>query len=81
MAPFRRILLPVAFSERSLDAARQVEVLALHSHSDVTVVHVVEPNEQESGRFEPGGVKGCKLETLRARNFTGASMPWTNLTT
>ena len=74
MAPFGKLLLPVDFSERSLDAARQAEVLARHFHSDVTVLHVVDPYEQESGRFEPGGVKAHELETLLARDFTGASI-------
>jgi nucleotide-binding universal stress UspA family protein len=74
MAPFGKILLPVDFSERSLDAARQAEVLARHFRSDVTVLHVVDPHEQESGRFEPGGVKAHELETLLGRDFTGASI-------
>ncbi len=74
MAKFGRILLPVDFSERSLDAARQAEVLARHFHSDVTVLHVIDPREQESGRFEPGGVKARELETLLVRDFTGASI-------
>jgi nucleotide-binding universal stress UspA family protein len=74
MAPFGRILLPVDLSERSLDAARQAEVLARHFQSDVTVLHVVDPHEQESGRFEPGGVKAHELKTLLGRDFTGASL-------
>ena len=74
MAPCGKILLPVDLSERSLDAARQAEVLARHFHSDVTVLHVVDPHERESGRFEPGGVKARELETLLARDFTGASI-------
>jgi nucleotide-binding universal stress UspA family protein len=74
MAPFAKILLPVDLSERSLDAARQAEVLARHFHSDVTVLHVVDPQEQKTGRFEPGGVKAHELETLLARDFTGASI-------
>jgi hypothetical protein len=41
---------------------------------------VAGPHEQESGRFEPGGVKGCKLETLLARDFTGDSMLRIDLT-
>jgi len=74
MAQFGRILLPVDLSERSLDAARQAEVLARHFHSEVTVLHVVDPHERESGRFEPGGVKARELETLLARDFRGASI-------
>jgi nucleotide-binding universal stress UspA family protein len=74
MAPFGKLLLPVDLSERSLDAARQAEALARHFHSDVTVLHVVDPHEQESGRFEPGGMKAHELEKLLARDFTGASI-------
>lgn len=74
MAPLGNLLLPVDLSERSLDAARQAEVLARHFHSDVTVLHVVDPHEQEPGRFEPGGVKAHELESLLARDFTGASI-------
>jgi len=74
MAPFGKILLPVDLSERSLDAARQAEVLARHFHSDVTILHVVDPHERESGRFEPGGVKARELAALLARDFTGASI-------
>lgn len=60
---FGRILLPVDFSERSLDAARQAEVVVRHFHSDVTVLHVVDPDEPEFGRVEPGGVKTHELDT------------------
>jgi nucleotide-binding universal stress UspA family protein len=74
MAPFGRILLPVDLSERSLDSARQAEVLARHFHSEVTILHVVDPHEQEFGRFEPGGVKAHELEMLLARDFTEASI-------
>lgn len=74
MVPSVNILLPVDFSERSLDAARQAEVLARHFQAEVTVLHVVDPHEQESGHFEPGGVKLGELERLLARDFTGASI-------
>jgi len=74
MASFGKILLPVDFSERSVDAARQAEVLARHFHSDVTVLHVVDPDQPEFGAFEPGGVKARELETLLSRDFAGASI-------
>jgi nucleotide-binding universal stress UspA family protein len=74
MVSLARILLPVDFSDRSLVAARQAQVLARHFHSEVTVLHVVDPQEQEFSRFEPGGVKGCELESLLARDFAGASI-------
>lgn len=74
MVPLASILLPVDFSERSMDAARQAQVLARHFHSEVTVLHVVDPQEQESGRFERDGAKVTELETLLARGFNGASV-------
>jgi len=74
MASFGKILLPVDFSERSVDAARQAEVLARHFHSDVTVLHVVDPDQPEFGAFELGGVKARELETLLSRDFAGASI-------
>lgn len=74
MIPPTHILLPVDFSERSLDAAREAEVLARHFHAGVTVLHVADPHENEFGRFEPGGVKARELEKLLAHDFTGASI-------
>jgi len=74
MVRLANILLPVDFSERSMDAARQADVLARHFHSEVTVLHVVDPQERESGRFERDGVKVTELETLLVRGFTGASV-------
>ena len=74
MFPPTHILLPVDFSERSLEAGRQAEVLARHFGAKVTLLHVVNPHENEFGRFEPGGVKGNELERLLARDFAGASV-------
>lgn len=68
------ILLPVDFSERSLEAARQAEVLARHFHAAVTVLHVVDPHENESGHFEAGGVKTRELEKVLAQDFAGTSI-------
>jgi len=72
--PLASILLPVDLSERSVVAALQAEALARHFNSQVTVLHVVDPQEQESGHFEPGGAKMRELETLLARDFTGVSI-------
>ena len=74
MIPPAHILLPVDFSERSLDAAAQAEVLARHFHAAVTVLHVVDPHENEFGRFERGGVKANELEKLLANDFSGGSI-------
>jgi nucleotide-binding universal stress UspA family protein len=74
MIPIGNILLPVDFSERSMDPARQAGVLARQFHSEVTVLHVVDPPEQESGHFQPGGSKVHEIETLLAHGFNGASI-------
>jgi len=74
MVPISNILLPVDFSERSMDAARQAEALARRFHAAVTVIHVVDTKEPKLGPFEPGGAKGAELETLLAREFTGISI-------
>jgi len=69
MSLLKNILLPVDFSERSLEAALQAEVLARQFQATVTVLHVVDPGENESGRFEPGGVKNRELEKLLTHDF------------
>jgi len=74
MIPPKHILLPVDFSERSVDAAREAEVLARHFHSCVSVLHVVDPRESEIGHFEPGGIKAQELQKVLAHDFTGASI-------
>jgi nucleotide-binding universal stress UspA family protein len=57
-----------------MDAAREAEVLARHFHSEVTVLHVVDPREHGSGHFEPGGAKVSELGTVLARGFSGATI-------
>ena len=74
MIPPNHILLPVDFSERSVDAAREAEVLARHFSSGVTVLHVADPEESELGRFETGGVKARELEKVLAHDLTGSSI-------
>jgi nucleotide-binding universal stress UspA family protein len=66
MASFGKILLPVDFSERSLDAARQAEVMARHFHSDVTVLHVVDP-DQPSGRLRGMVSRSQVLQLFQTR--------------
>jgi nucleotide-binding universal stress UspA family protein len=43
MFPPKKILFPVDFSERCLDAARMVETFTGHFQSELTLLHVVEP--------------------------------------
>jgi len=69
MSLLKNILLPVDFSERSLEAALQAEVVARQFQAAVTVLHVVDPKENETGRFEPGGVKNRQLEKLLTHGF------------
>jgi len=74
MEPVTSILLPVDYSDRSLDAARQAEALARQFQSAVTVLHVADPQEAEFGRFEPGGLKIRELERLLGNEFTGSTV-------
>jgi nucleotide-binding universal stress UspA family protein len=74
MVPFENILVPVDFSDRSMAAAYQVETLAHHFHSKVTVLHVVDPQEQNYGHFEPGGARVHEFGTLLAGYSTRASI-------
>jgi nucleotide-binding universal stress UspA family protein len=43
MFPPKKILFPVDFSDRCLDAARMVEIFTGHFQSELTLLHVVEP--------------------------------------
>lgn len=55
MLSMERILLPVDFSERCLGAARYAEALAAHFHSEITLMHVLEPLRYEFSTLEFGG--------------------------
>ncbi len=50
-----RILAPVDFSDRSVGAARYVEALAEHFHSQVVLLHVLPPPHYEFSSMEVGG--------------------------
>jgi nucleotide-binding universal stress UspA family protein len=53
MEPFSKILLPIAFSERCLGAARFAIPLAERFHSEVTLLHVeAPPNDKSEGNAE-----------------------------
>lgn len=43
MLSLEKVLLPVDFSERSKGAARYAKALATHAHSELTLLHVLEP--------------------------------------
>lgn len=55
MSLVERILLPIDFSERSYGAARYVEALADHEHTEISVVHVTTPLNYELSALDVGG--------------------------
>jgi nucleotide-binding universal stress UspA family protein len=66
MFPLSRILLPVDFSERCLGATRYAEALAAHFHSEITLLHVLEPIRYEFSTLEFGGTVMNDLLANRA---------------
>ncbi len=66
MFPLTRILLPVDFSERCLGATRYAEALAGHFHSEITLLHVLEPIRYEFSTLEFGGTVMNDLVANRA---------------
>ncbi len=66
MFPLTRILLPVDFSERCLGATRYAEALAAHFHSEITLLHVLEPIRYEFSTLEFGGTVMNDLVANRA---------------
>lgn len=60
-----KILLPVDFSERCLGAARYAEALAAHFHSEIILLHVVEPIRYEFSALEFGGTALTELAANR----------------
>jgi nucleotide-binding universal stress UspA family protein len=48
-----RILVPIDFSLRSQEAARYAKRLALHFHSEVILLHVVQPVHLDFAMVEP----------------------------
>lgn len=61
-----KILLPVDFSERGLGAARYMAALAGHFHSEITMLHVLEPMRYEFSALEFGGTVISDLAAGRA---------------
>ncbi len=66
MLPLTKILLPVDFSERCLGAARYAEALAAHFHSEIILLHVVEPVRYEFSTLEFGGTVMTDLAANRS---------------
>ncbi|HTX35079.1 MAG TPA: universal stress protein [Bryobacteraceae bacterium] len=63
MLQMKTFLLPVDFSERSLEAAREAKALAKHFHSRLIMLNVMEADRRTGLQFEPGG---SSVEELRA---------------
>ncbi len=81
---FRRILVPVAFSERCEGAAQYAEALAQHFHSELTLLHVVAPipvyNFPEAVPLPSNSVEDlvpaatAQLEEFAARSLQGVAV-------
>ena len=66
MFSLAKIVLPVDFSERSLGAARYVEVLAGRFGSEVILLHVLPPPHYEFSALEVGGTMLNELFAARS---------------
>jgi nucleotide-binding universal stress UspA family protein len=69
MFQMKTLLLPVDFSERSLEAARQAKALAGRFHSDLILLTVEMPDRRISLQFEPGGSSIDDLRSYFERQF------------
>jgi nucleotide-binding universal stress UspA family protein len=61
MFALRTLLLPVDFSKHSLEAARQANGLAAHSHSRLIVLNVVR-TDRRTLQFEAAGCSAQELQ-------------------
>jgi nucleotide-binding universal stress UspA family protein len=66
MLSLSKILLPVDFSERCLGATRYAQSLATRFHSEISLVHVLEPMRYEFSSLEFGGTVMTELAADRA---------------
>ena len=69
MFSLAKIVLPVDFSERSMGAARYVEVLAGRFGSEVILLHVLSPPHYEFSALEVGGTMLNELFAARSAQF------------
>jgi nucleotide-binding universal stress UspA family protein len=70
------LLLPVDFSERSLEAARQAKPVARHFHSRVMVLNVLDADRRTTLEFEPGGWSADGLQGYLDREFADLSIQY-----
>ena len=69
MFQMKTLLLPVVFSERSLEAARQAKALAERFHSRLIVLNILEQDRRTELQFEAGGSSVQELQTYLNRQF------------
>lgn len=69
MFDLKTLLLPVDFSERSLEAARQAKAIASHFHSRLIVLNVAEEGARTDLQFEAGGSSAEELQSYLNRNL------------
>jgi len=67
--PIKKLLLPVDYSERSLEAARQARALAGHFHFQVVVLNVLDTSRRTEFQYEVGGFSATELESYFSREF------------
>lgn len=69
MFQIKTLLLPVDFSERSLEAARQAKAIIRHFHSRLIVLNIGEDTRRTSLQFEAGGWSSQGLQAYFDREF------------
>jgi universal stress protein A len=69
MFQIKTLLLPVDFSERSLEAARQAKAIVRHFHCRLIVLNVDEVDRKTSLQFEPDGWSAEGLQAYFDREF------------
>ena len=69
MSDLKTLLLPVDFSERSLEAARQAKGIARHFHSRLIVLNVAERDRRTDVQFEAGGSSAEELQSYFNREL------------
>ena len=68
MFDLKTVLLPVDFSSRSLEAARQARGIARRVRCRLIVLNVVESRGTDL-KFEPGGASVHELQSCRRRSL------------
>lgn len=77
MFDLKTLLLPVDFSERSLEAARQAKGIAGHFHSRLIVLNVAQTDRTTDLQFEPGGSSAEELQSYFNRELRETPVEYT----